>query len=222
MRNMPFTLALFVLLAASTCLSAEEPAAPPAHTSGGLQLLPAGNDIEQVWMKPGTDLAKYQRVYLVEPTVVFRKNWLADQNRGHPSMRVRPSDMENIKRDMQQIFMEVFTAELLAAGYGFSELRDHDVMIVKPAILRLDINAPDVQVPNTTDVLTSAAGSMTLYMEIYDSVSEELLVKAIDPATDREAGNAQIQKNVANRAAARRMMTPWAQALANGFGAATE
>ena len=61
---------------------------------------------------------------------------------------------------------------------------------------------------------------MTLYMELYDSVSEELLVKAVDTATDHEAGSAQWQKRVANRAAFKRMMKPWAETLAKGFGVA--
>mgnify|MGYP001820279938 CR=1 FL=1 len=218
MRKTLSTLALLVLMAVPPCAVGDEPDEAVVVTSEGLQLMPGSEDIEQVWMKPGVDLSKYRSVYLVEPSVVFKKNWLRDQNRGHPSMRVRPSDMEDIAADIKALFTKVLTEELLAAGYTFSEVRDHDVLIIKPAILKLDVNAPDVQVPNVTDVLTSTAGSMTLYMELYDSVSEELLVKVVDPTADPEAGIGHWQRKVANRAAFERMMKPWAKALVNGFG----
>ena len=218
MRKTFSTLALLTLMATAPYCIADEPGGSPADTTGGLQLVPGSGDIDQVWMKPGVDLSRYRSVYLVEPAVAFRKNWLRDQNRGHPSMRVKPSDMEDIADDMKALFTEVFTETLLAGGFTFSEVRDHDVLIIKPAILKLDINAPDVQVPNVTDVLTSTAGSMTLYMELYDSVSEELLVKVVDPTADPEAGVGHWQRKVANRAAFERMMKPVAEALASGFG----
>ena len=175
----------------------------------------------EVYAAPGADWSTYDSVIVEDVTVAFRKNWLRDQNRGLPTQRVKPSDMEDIEREIKTLFVEVFTEELLAAGYVFSEVRDHDVMIIKPAILDLSVNAPDIQVPGQIDVLTSSAGSMTLYMELYDSVSEQLLVKAVDAVADRDVGNVQLQKKVTNRAAFRRMMKPWAVALASGFGTST-
>jgi hypothetical protein len=217
MRKTLFALTLLTLITVSQAGVTSEPGDTPATTADGLELVPGTEDVQQVWMLPGADLSKYRRVYLVEPAVAFEKNWLKDQNRGHPTLHVKPSDMEAIELEIRALFMEVFTEELLASGYTFSEVRDHDVMIIKPAILELSVNAPDIQVPGQVDVLTSSAGSMTLYMELYDSVSEQLLVKAVDPATDPDIGNVQLQKKVANRAAFKRMMKPWAQALARGF-----
>ena len=211
-------LALLTLMTISASGVADGPDGLPVTTDGGLELVPGTEDFQQVWMKPGANLSKYSRVYLVEPAVAFTKNWLKDQNRGHPSMRVKPGDMEDIAVDIGALFTEIFTQELLASGYAFSEVRDHDVLIIKPAILKLDVNAPDVQVPNVTDVLTSTAGSMTLYLELYDSVSEELLAKVVDPTADPEAGVGQWQRKVANRAAFTRMMKPWARALAVRLG----
>jgi hypothetical protein len=218
MRKIFSTLALLALMAAASFSMADETGGSPATASGELQLVPGSGDIQQVWMKPGTDLSSYRSVYLVEPAVSFRKNWLRDQNRGHPSMRVKPSDMEDIADDIKALMTKVFTERLLASGFTFSEVRNHDVLIIKPAVLKLDVNAPDVQVPNVTDILTSTAGSMTLYMELYDSVSEELLVKVVHPVADPEAGIGHWQRKVANQAAFKRMMKPLAEALVNGFG----
>ena len=217
MKKLLIVLSLATLIAIPLATTAEEKSQPPEYTAEGLKLVPNSGEIALVWAKPGIDLSMYKRVYLVEPAVAFRKNWLKDQNRGHPSLRITSGDMEAMKKDIKDVFIDVFTKELLTAGYTFSEVRAKNVLIIKPAILELDINAPDIQTPGTTDILASFAGSMTLYVEMYDSVSEQLLVKAVDPTADTRAGGAQWQKGVANRAAFERMMKPWAEALRNGL-----
>ena len=126
MKTTLFTLLLAAMIAAPA-LGSVVAGEPPANAAEGLELVPDTEDIQQVWMLPGADLAKYRRVYLVDPAVAFEKNWLKDQNRGHPTMRVKPSDMEAIEHEVRTLFIEVFTEELLASGYTFSEVRDHDV-----------------------------------------------------------------------------------------------
>ena len=64
---------------------------------------------------------------------------------------------------------------------------------------------------------TTSAGSMTLYLELYDSETDDLLAKVLDPKMDRNSGYMQWQTRVSNRAAGVRMMRPWAIALRNGL-----
>ena len=61
---------------------------------------------------------------------------------------------------------------------------------------------------------------MTLYLELYDSVTDDLLVQAMDSKADRDNGHMQWQTGVSNRAAARRLMRPWAEALVAGLNEA--
>lgn len=218
MKKSLIVLSLIVLITSSLATPAEENAKPPEYTADGLKLAPSIEGIDLVWIKPGIDLSQYKWFYLVEPQVAFRKNWQQDQNRGHPSLRVKASDMEEIKSEMAELLTELFTEELLGAGYTFSGVRAEGVMIIKTAILDLDINAPDIQSSGTSDTLAAAAGSMKLYLEIYDSVNEDILVRALDQTHDPNSGHFQSQKKVANRAAAKRMMTPWAKALSSGLG----
>ena len=63
---------------------------------------------------------------------------------------------------------------------------------------------------------------MTLYLELYDSETDDLLAKALDPKADRDSGFMQWQSGPANRAAAKRMMKPWAEALRKGLDKARE
>ena len=48
------------------------------------------------------------------------------------------------------------------------------------------------------------------------------MAKALDPKSDRDTGFIQFQSGPANRAAAKRMMKPWAEALRKGLDRARE
>ena len=192
----------------------------PEYTVEGLQLVPNTENIALVWAEPGADLSQYDRVYLVEPFVAFKKYWKRNQNRG--SIRVSSSDMERIKKNVSELFMEIFTEELEKGGYSLTNERGEDVLIVKPAIIDLDIKAPDVRAAGRTNTFTTSAGSMTLYLELYDSETDDLLAKALDVKADRDSGFMKWQTKSANYAAAKSMMRPWAEALRKGLDEARD
>ena len=212
MKNLLLILILTITSLVSIVSFAKEKKEIPEYTVEGLKLVPDTKGIALVWAEPGVDLAQYDRVYLVEPYVAFKKNWQRDQNRSLGT-KVRTSDMDRIKIRVKELFMEVFTEELESGGYSLANERAEDVLIVKPAIIDLDVNAPDVASAGRTSTYTTTAGSMTLYMELYDSETDDLLAKALDPTADRDIGLMQWQTGPANRAAAKRMMKPWAKAL---------
>jgi hypothetical protein len=58
---------------------------------------------------------------------------------------------------------------------------------------------------------------MTLYIELYDSETGDLLAKALDPTADHNNAFMQLRTGPANRAAGRRMMKPWAEGLVEGL-----
>lgn len=219
MKKSLIILSLFVLSFASFNVMAKSKDIPQT-TVEGLELVPNTKNIALVWAEPGADLSQYDRVYITEPYVAFKKNWKREQNRGH--MKVRTSDMERIKADVKKLFMELFTEELTKGGYKLVEERAEDVLIVKPAIIDLDVNAPDVRSAGRSETYARSAGSMTLYMELYDSETDDLIAKAMDAKADRENGFMQWQTGPANYAAAKRMMKPWAEALRKGLDEARE
>lgn len=193
----------------------------PQTTVEGLELIPDTKDIALVWADPDADLKQYQRVYLLEPYVAFKKNWQRDQNRSY-AMKVKKSDMERIKGRVQKLFAEVFTEELEKGGYKIAEGQAHDVLIIRPAVIDLYVNAPDVMSSGMSQTYAQSAGSMTLYMELYDSETNDLLAKVVDPRADRGSAFMQWQSGPANMAAGKRMMRPWAQALRAGLDEARE
>jgi hypothetical protein len=212
-------LSMLILAVVPFTTIAKNKAEIPEYTVEGLKLVPGTKDIAYVWAEEGADLSQYERIYLVEPGVAFKKNWQRDQNRSSVDLgsRVKTSDVERIKAKVKELFVEVFTEELAAGGYTMAEERAEDVLIVRPAILDLYITAPDIQSAGRSASFTTSAGSMTLYLELYDSVTDDLLAKALDPTSDRDNGMMQWQTGVANRAMAKRMMKPWAVALREGL-----
>ena len=166
------------------------------------------------YIDPDADFSVFNRVAILEPHVAFRSNWQRDQNRSR-SRNVRASDVERIKADVANLLMDVFIEQLEAAGYEVVNEADEDVLILRPAIIDLDITAPDVRRAGRSRTYTAHAGSATLFVEAFDSLSGELIGRAIDRrAARRGGGSFAVQANrVTNRADARREFRVWADRL---------
>ena len=113
----------------------------PQITEEGLHLM-QDTPLAVVYAKPGVDLGVYNRVLLVDATVAFKKHWQRDQNRSR--IKVNTKDMEKIKTGLAELFEQVFAEKLSEAGYELTEERAEDVLVVRPAIINLDVYAPDV------------------------------------------------------------------------------
>ena len=144
--------------------------------------------------------------------LLLKKNWKRHQNRG-VSMKVKDRDMVKIQEEVAATFREVMTKELVDGGYTMAEAPGEDVLLVRPAIVDLDVYAPDIQGGNRTMSYSESAGEMTLNIELFDSITEDKMAKATDRKRDFRRGYMQWRTSVSNRADARRMMSGWAKAL---------
>lgn len=183
----------------------------PAVNDEGMELV-KNSDLATVYADPGADLSIYNRVMLLDATVAFKKNWKRDQNRGNP-LRVKDRDMVKIQENVAETFREVFTKELVEGGYEMADEPGEDVLLIKPAIVDLDVAAPDIQSSTLTRSYSESAGEMTLNLELYDSLTEDKIAKATDRKRDPDRGYLEWRTRVSNRADAIRMMTGWAKAL---------
>jgi len=203
---------LVLVLATATTSPAWAKKKLPAINDEGMELV-KDSDLATVYADPGADLSIYKRIWLQDASVAFKKNWKRDQNRSH-SLKVRDEDMERIVNDVATLFREVFTEELLEGGYQMAEEAGEDVLMVKPAIVDLDVVAPDIQRTGGRDYSYSeSAGEMTLNLELFDSITEDKIAKATDRQRDFRRGYVQWRTNVSNRSDARRMMSSWAKGL---------
>ena len=205
----PWTMSLIFGLALSvSALAADD---FPEITAEGLHKI-KDSELSLVYAKPDVDLSVYDKVWLADATIAFKKNWKRDQNRSYTS-KVNTKDMERIKSDLADLFREVFTETLNETGHELVTESGGDVLIVRPAIVNLDVAAPDTRSVGRSYQLTKSAGEMTLYVELYDSVTGDILAKALDRRADRRHSNFQWQTKSSNRAAAKRVLRDWADTL---------
>lgn len=205
-------LVIILLLSIVTVAAAAEKQEPPQVTEDGLHLVP-DSKLALVYVDPEADLASYSKVHLVEATVAFKKNWARDQRRS-ASRRISNSDIEKIKASLAAEFYTVFKTELEEHGYELTDIAADDVMIVRPAIVNLDVTAPDLPTASRSRSYTTSAGEMTLYLELSDSVTGDIFAKAMDRRVDKASGSFYTWTSSAtNRVAARRILRGWATIL---------
>ena len=185
---------------------------PPEVTHDGLKLVP-DSKAAMVYVKPDADFSVYDRVMLLECYVAFKKNWQRDFNREQPSLggRVSDRDVERIKGEVAELFRDVFVEELEEGdGYAVTDTAADDVLLVRPAIIDLDVTAPDTRSATRSYTFVDSAGAATLYVELYDSVSGEILARAVDRKAGRDYGRMEWSTSSSNRAEGRRIMRRWA------------
>ena len=215
--KLPLLAALALILVSAVHARA---ATPPETTPDGLALVKAAK-ADLVYRRPGVSFAGYTKILLVEPTIAFRKHWKTDINFETPARPVSDDDMQKIIAKGKELLLEEFATELTKAGYVLASGRGPDVLAVKPMILDLDVFAP---VPDNLPVTmantyTKGVGEATLVVELFDSVSGQLLVRAFDKKSSEDNRSTwSVPRNQAsNTADARRAFDDWAGMLAKGL-----
>jgi len=194
-------------------LHARDQAAPAVVD--GLHLVPDTN-LGLVYADPEADLSTYNTLLLVDAQVAFKKNWQRDINQNLP-FHVTATDMQRIRGEISVLFREIFTRELESAGFALVAGQSPDTLIIRPAIVDLNINSPDTPRGGTTRNITESAGDMTLYLELRDSITGDVLAKALDFQFDRSNITPFMMDRTRNERAARSILTNWAQVLVNGL-----
>src|SRR5690606_29776650 len=171
---------IFGLIACAMTQSAGWAADEPELTHDGLTRV-EDSPADAVYVLPEADFAVYDSFIVLEPYVAFRRNWQRDVNRAASlSRRISDADMEQMKSQMSELFMEVFVEQLESGGFSVVDEPGENVMILRPAILNLDITAPDVSSAGRSRTYVANAGSGSLFIELYDSVTGQILARAVD------------------------------------------
>ena len=195
----------------------------PETSPEGLELtktLPHG----AVYLKPGATFGQYKRLAILDCFVDFAKDWQRDYNMNEPDleMQVSKADMDRIRKELAAEFKRVFTQELQTkGGYEIVDIAAPDVLILRPALLNLIVNAPEIDTaPTMAFSVVQSAGQMTLYLELWDSTTNTLLARVVDTEADPGTGFAQAGGTVRNKEAADQILTAWADRLRSALQAA--
>lgn len=192
---------------------------PPAINADGMALVKNTNK-STIYSDPDVDLGIYTSIMLEDASVAFKKNWRRNYNRNIRSLssKVKDSDMQRIKDSVATAFKDAFSKELQAGGYQLVDEPGEFVLLVKPSIINLDVNAPDLRMASSrTRTFAESAGEMTLKLELYDSQTNDSIVIITDRKRDFGYGYLQWRTSGSNRADAKRMMNSWAKSFREGL-----
>jgi hypothetical protein len=188
--------------------------APPETTPEGL-VLQKSTKSRIVYLKPGATFTQYNRVAILEPLVDFEKDWQKDDNSSRMGLdgRVSDKDIERMKAGLAAEFKKVFTKELQdKGGYQVVTTAAPDVLVLRPALLNVEVNAPDIMTAGINATVVRSAGQMTLFLELWDSSTNTLLARIMDAAADNDSFAKQANR-VTNTQAADRILGDWAHEL---------
>jgi hypothetical protein len=205
-------------LAVPSELLAKEPI--PQVSPEGLQLQES-KDARLVYLKPGATFNQYDRVAILDTYVEFSKNWQREYNDNITGLqgRVSTQDMDRMKADVAAAFKKVFTEELQKkGGYQVADTAAPDVLVLRPAILNLQVTAPDLMTADVRTTLVRSAGEMTLYLELWDSATNTILARIMDPQIDE--GFSVRASRATNKAAMEDILRDWAVKLRKHLDAA--
>jgi hypothetical protein len=172
------------------------------------------------YKKADVDFSHYDKVQILPSAVAFKKNWKRDYNRDQTGLatRVKDEDVIRIKADVAKLFDEVFKDEFgKDAKFPIVDKVSSNTLVIRPAVINLDVRAPDLRLAANVKTYSNEAGQATLFLELYDGVSGEILARIINADTAGDNGYYQWATRVSNRADAKRMIRKWAKALRTGY-----
>jgi len=170
------------------------------------------------YIDPQADFSVFDKVMVLDTHVAFRSDWERDQRRGSRSNRISARDMDRIKSRVSELFNSVLIDELEADdGFSIVSEPDYNVLLIRAAIIDLDITAPDTMSATQSRTFTANSGAATLYIELFDSVSGQIIGRALDRQSARNTGSMmRWTTRASNTADARRTFRGWATQL-RGF-----
>lgn len=209
-RLVGFLSLALILLATSVSFASRKDKLPEVSPEG-LKLV-KGTKLAAVYMKDGADFSGYDKVAILDCYVAFVKDWQRDKNRERFGS-VSDRDVVRIKSELADEFKKIFSEELTKKGEEIVTTAASDVLLLRPAIVNLDITAPDTHSAGRSFTIAASAGQMTLFLELYDSVTSELLARVMDAEEVDAFGFYSVSNEVTNRVAADRLLRKWADIL---------
>ena len=205
-------LVVLVALGASVLAGCATTTAPRGPTEWDGLVRQTGTRLDAVFLKPGAQIGAFDSVILDPVSISFASNW--DPTRGARGVgRFSAADIAGIKEDLAGLFQETFRAELGRGGFKLVEEPGPQTLRAEAAIVDLYVTAPDAMTPGRARVYTANTGRMTLVIELRDSVTGEILARAVDQRSGRGTGTWMVTNSVTNTADARRAIGVWASSL---------
>jgi hypothetical protein len=185
----------------------------PGTSQDGLELRKQTKQ-RVVYVKPGAMVSQYESVSILDPYIEFSKTWIRDYNssaRG-ATRKITDQDLEKARQDLSTRFNTIFREELTKGGYPVKGGAEPGVLVLRPALMNIEVNAPDLMSAGRTTTYVQSAGQMTLYLELWDGATSTILARVVDAQSDSTVYT-QRTNSVTNKAAADGILRDWAHEL---------
>jgi len=187
-----------------------------------------GGQADKAWAMPGVDLTQYSKIMLQGAGIEYRPGGESPRSFSSRSRGGPYEVTEQQKEQFRAIVVNTFLEELAESEhFKLVEEAGPDVLLIRGALLDVVSWAPDDPVGRGV-VLLSKVGEATLVLELRDSITEAVLVRAVDRRAaegDGFAGGMSKSGRVENQAQVKRVVRYWAQLLRrrlDEFGAPKE
>ncbi|MBW8189638.1 DUF3313 domain-containing protein [Neiella marina] len=172
--------------------------------------------VKELYLKQGETFADYDRMLLAVADVAFRKNAYRSQFASRNQME---KGIAKASDKLQVLFDDTFREVINEKGdFKFTNQRSESTLLVVPKLINVYLTTLD-EASSTSSMKTYAesAGEMTLVLELYDSVSGEILARIVDHKQATDWGKMVRQSSTETRHQSRRMVKGWASDLNDGL-----
>ena len=190
----------------------------PSHDG----LLPLeGTRAQRVWVRPGFDLSGYTKVMLKGAGIQYRPVKPTASNSTVRGSQTEFALSEKSKADLERLITEEFD-KALDKLTRFEEVKapGPDVLLVRGAFLDVVSRVPPDR-PGRTQYYLDSVGQATFMVELIDSQSDAVLLRAVDTRAAQSPGYVYQSNRVTNAAEARRLFARWASMLVEALNELT-
>ena len=178
--------------------------------------------MSSVWAKAGADLSGYDKIILEGAGIEFRDVKGPESGSVSATNRSTRSEFPLSEADQQRLrdtVSESFTSALSGSeNFTIVEESGPDVLLVRGALLDVVSNVPPDTV-GRSHIFLSRVGEATLVLEIRNSQSKEIYVRAMDRRAAERPGSTMEANSVTTWAEVRRLANRWARQLQTGLDA---
>ena len=170
----------------------------------------------RVWVREGYDLTPYRKVMVIGTGIQYRP---VQELEGTTEASSRTSFFplsEQQKTRLEEVIREEFSRAL--ENLETLELVDEpgpDVLLVRGSFLDVVSRAPPDA--GSSEYFLDSVGQATFVVELVDSQSEAVLIRAVDTRAAQTPGVTFRSSSVTNAAEARRLFSRWASLLVDAL-----
>jgi len=173
-----------------------------------------GGTADAAWVREGADISQYSKIMLQGVGIEYRPGGESGRLYYSRASGDHYEITDKQKERLVEILTEAFQKELgKSEHFTIVAEAGPDVLLIRGGLLDVVSFVPPDPI-GRGEILLSRVGEATLVLEIRDSVSDAILVRAVDRRAAEDAARGLSRSNrVFNAAEVRRMAQAWARKL---------